>query len=72
MNEPFTRYADNEAMNEHLKEQLHVGEDPMADYMSKKKHKVEMKTGVGKWPNIHFKVGEKSANRSASRVNVSF
>ncbi|KAH7729213.1 Protein R08D7.1 [Aphelenchoides avenae] len=60
VNEPFTRYADNEAMNEHLKEQLHVGEDPMADYMSKKKHKVEMKTGVvyptfkGPWPPNRF------------------
>jgi hypothetical protein len=37
--EDFARYADNEAMNERMKEQLHE-DDPMADYFKTKKHKV--------------------------------
>lgn len=45
--ESFTRYADNEAMNEHMKEQL-LEDDPMADYFKTKKHKVQMKTGLGR------------------------
>ncbi|KAI1723039.1 pre-mRNA-splicing factor of RES complex domain-containing protein [Ditylenchus destructor] len=45
MQEGFARYADNEALNEHLKDQL-LEDDPMADYFKTKNHKVQMQTGL--------------------------
>lgn len=46
MKEGFSRYADNEAMNEHLKNELHE-EDPMAEYFMTKNQKIKMQTGIG-------------------------
>lgn len=46
LSEGFSRYADDNAMNEHLKDQL-LEEDPMASYFKLKKHKVQMRTGIG-------------------------
>ncbi|KAL7076005.1 hypothetical protein ACQ4LE_004263 [Meloidogyne hapla] len=45
LGEGFTRHADDEALNEHLKTQLH-SEDPMAEYFRVKNHKVQMRTGI--------------------------
>uniref|UniRef100_A0A915CRA2 BUD13 homolog n=1 Tax=Ditylenchus dipsaci TaxID=166011 RepID=A0A915CRA2_9BILA len=59
--EGFARYADNEAMNEHLKDKL-LEDDPMADYFKTKKHKVQMRSGVvfpeykGSWPPNRFSI----------------
>lgn len=46
--EDFARYADNEAMNEHLKDQLYMEDDPMAHIISKKRQKVRERTTLGK------------------------
>lgn len=45
--EGFTRYADDQSMNEHLKEQLLGEDDPMNEYMSKKNMKIRMKSEFG-------------------------
>ncbi|KAI1723486.1 pre-mRNA-splicing factor of RES complex domain-containing protein [Ditylenchus destructor] len=45
MQEGFARYADNEVLNDHLKDQL-LEDDPMADYFKTKNHKVQMQTGL--------------------------
>lgn len=47
MKEGFSRYADDEAMNKHLKEEL-LAEDPMAPLIYKKREKVEIMKGLGK------------------------
>jgi len=47
MKEGFSRYADDEAMNKHLKEKLQ-DDDPMADYIRTKRHKVQMREGLGR------------------------
>lgn len=46
MKEGFSRYADDEAMNKRLKDELHE-EDPMAEYFMTKTHKIKMLTGIG-------------------------
>uniref|UniRef100_A0A915LN31 BUD13 homolog n=1 Tax=Meloidogyne javanica TaxID=6303 RepID=A0A915LN31_MELJA len=45
LGEGFTRHKDDEALNEHLKTQLH-SEDPMAEYFRVKNHKIQMRTGI--------------------------
>uniref|UniRef100_A0A915M783 BUD13 homolog n=1 Tax=Meloidogyne javanica TaxID=6303 RepID=A0A915M783_MELJA len=45
LGEGFTRHRDDEALNEHLKTQLH-SEDPMAEYFRVKNHKIQMRTGI--------------------------
>ncbi|KAL3069696.1 hypothetical protein niasHS_015930 [Heterodera schachtii] len=61
LDEGFARYADDEAMNARLKEQLHE-EDPMAEYFRVKSHKVQMRTGVvfpaykGQFPPNRFSI----------------
>uniref|UniRef100_A0A914NG89 BUD13 homolog n=1 Tax=Meloidogyne incognita TaxID=6306 RepID=A0A914NG89_MELIC len=45
LGEGFTRHKDDEALNEHLKKQLH-SEDPMAEYFRVKNHKIQMRTGI--------------------------
>lgn len=44
--ESFTRYADDESMNKHLKDQI-INDDPMAQYFLTKRQKIEIKTGTG-------------------------
>ncbi|VDM48040.1 unnamed protein product [Toxocara canis] len=57
----FTRHADDEAMNEHMKGIL-LAEDPMLEHVKKKKLKTEMKTGTvyptykGGWPPNRFSI----------------
>uniref|UniRef100_A0A915AJ60 BUD13 homolog n=2 Tax=Parascaris univalens TaxID=6257 RepID=A0A915AJ60_PARUN len=59
--EDFTRGADDEAMNEHMKEIL-LADDPMLEHVKKKKLKTEMETGVvypkykGGWPPNRFMI----------------
>lgn len=48
MEEGFSRYADDDAMNEHLKDELKA-EDPMAAIIAKKREKVEIRKGLGKF-----------------------
>ncbi|VDK47525.1 unnamed protein product [Anisakis simplex] len=61
VDEGFTRHADNEAMNVHMKQILHA-EDPMLEYVQKKKLKKEIKTGLvyptykGGWPPNRFSI----------------
>ncbi|KAF7636062.1 hypothetical protein Mgra_00004510 [Meloidogyne graminicola] len=45
LSEGFTRHADDEALNEHLKTQLY-SEDPMAEYFRVKSHKIQRRTGI--------------------------
>nr|CAD2165283.1 unnamed protein product [Meloidogyne enterolobii] len=45
LGEGFTRHKDDEALDEHLKTQLH-SEDPMAEYFRVKNHKIQMRTGI--------------------------
>ncbi|EFO24098.1 hypothetical protein LOAG_04385 [Loa loa] len=59
--EDFARHVDNEAMNEHLKKQLHE-KDPMYKYVKKKKENSEIKSGTaypkykGSWPPNRFSI----------------
>ncbi|CAG9533520.1 unnamed protein product [Cercopithifilaria johnstoni] len=56
--EDFTRHADDKAMNEHLKKQLHE-KDPMYKYVKKKKENAEIKTYPkykGSWPPNRFNI----------------
>lgn len=50
--ENFTRYADDQSMNKHLKEQINE-DDPMAQYFLTKRQKIEIKTGTGKLLKIN-------------------
>jgi len=42
--ESFTRHADDQSLNKHLKDQLLGEDDPMNDYMAKKDMKIKMKS----------------------------
>uniref|UniRef100_A0A914GPL2 BUD13 homolog n=1 Tax=Globodera rostochiensis TaxID=31243 RepID=A0A914GPL2_GLORO len=61
LEEGFARYADDEAMNARMREQLHE-EDPMAEYFRVKTHKIQMRTGVvyptykGQWLPNRFSI----------------
>uniref|UniRef100_A0AC35GL92 BUD13 homolog n=1 Tax=Panagrolaimus sp. PS1159 TaxID=55785 RepID=A0AC35GL92_9BILA len=61
MKEGFSRYADDEAMNEHLKDEL-LAEDPMAPLISKKREKIEIRKGLvypsykGHWPPNRYNI----------------
>uniref|UniRef100_A0AC34FHW2 BUD13 homolog n=1 Tax=Panagrolaimus sp. ES5 TaxID=591445 RepID=A0AC34FHW2_9BILA len=61
MKEGFSRYADDEAMNEHLRDEI-LPEDPMAALISKKREKVEMRKGLvypsykGHWPPNRYNI----------------
>ncbi|KAI6228729.1 BUD13-like protein [Aphelenchoides fujianensis] len=60
--EGFTRHADDEAMNKHLREQLHGEEDPMHQIISAKHMKIKMKsefvypTYTGHWPPNRYNI----------------
>ncbi|KAK6112970.1 Pre-mRNA-splicing factor of RES complex family protein [Brugia pahangi] len=59
--EDFARCVDDEAMNEHLKKQLHE-KDPMYKYVKKKKENAEIRSGTacpkykGSWPPNRFNI----------------
>ncbi|KAI6230723.1 BUD13-like protein [Aphelenchoides fujianensis] len=60
--EGFTRHADDEAMNKHLREQLRGEEDPMNEIISAKHMKIKLKsefvypTYTGHWPPNRYNI----------------
>lgn len=48
LQEGFTRYKDDEAMNDYMKDQILDEDDPLADVMKKRKMKIKMKSEFGK------------------------
>ncbi|GMR33769.1 hypothetical protein PMAYCL1PPCAC_03964, partial [Pristionchus mayeri] len=59
--EPWARMKDDEAMNDHLKEDINVKDDPLADFILKKRQKINIQKGrkvypqyEGAWPPNRF------------------
>ncbi|CAD5220419.1 unnamed protein product [Bursaphelenchus xylophilus] len=62
LQEGFTRYRDDEAMNDYMKDQILDEDDPLADVMKKRRMKIKMKSELvyptykGHWPPNRFQI----------------